>query len=93
MDYRDAIMAPVPRGALPAALGGVRRAAASIPITAMVVARTLMLGNVSRTMVGPILEGIGARQWTNRLMAPMRCVKEPGDDGANMEGVRVIVRG
>ena len=52
-------MVPIPRGGLPAALDGIRRVAMGIPIAATVVAGTLMIGNVSPTMVEPILEEIG----------------------------------
>ena len=45
---------PIPRGALPIAIEGVRRVTTSIPITGMVVAGTLMVGDVSPAMVEPI---------------------------------------
>ena len=68
---------------------GVRRVATSIPIAAMVVAGTLMLGNVSPTMVDPISEEIRVRRWMNRLMAPMRYAKETGNGGGGVEWARL----
>ena len=55
----------------------------------MLAAGTLMIGNVSPTMVEPVLEKIGCRGWNSRLTTPMRYVKEPGD-GRHMEWIRVI---
>ena len=66
------MVVPVPRGALPVAIEGVRRVTTSIPITAMVVAGTLMTGNVNPAMVEPILGEMGVRRWMNRLVVPMR---------------------
>ena len=89
-DYRDAVVAPAPRGAIPAAIEGFKRVIADIPITAMIAAGTLMLGNVGPAMVEPILDEIGCRGWNNRLTTPMRYVKEPGGDSGNAEWVRIV---
>ena len=56
----------------------------------MVAASTLMIGNISPAMVEPILDEIGVRRWTNKLMTPMRNLKGPRDDRTDMEWVRVI---
>ena len=88
-DYRDAIMVPIPRGALPATVDGIRRVAINMPATAMVVADTLMLGSVNPAMVDPILDEIGVRRWMNRQMVPMRYGREPGSEDGDVEWARL----
>jgi hypothetical protein len=60
-------------------LEGVRRLAASFPISGMVMAGAVVLGGTSPALVAPVLEGTTAGRWIGRLFPAVRMVCEPSN--------------
>ena len=88
--HRDAVVLTLPRGAIPAVMDGVRRMAASFPVSGMVMAGAVVLGGTSPALVAPMLEGTTADKWIGRLFPAVRLVCEAGStSGDGDEWIRI----
>jgi hypothetical protein len=86
--HRDGVLLPLPRGALPAIVEGVRAMATAFPISVMLVGGMAILGGVDPAMVRPVLEGTTAEQWLGNMHLPVRMLYEPDDPDHGGDGRR-----